>query len=164
MKTYEYAGRSRTLSEWAKLLKVSRNTLETRIRRGYPLSKVFGPVERIEKAERATSGKKGRKPQLYEYHGKSQTIAEWADDWGCSKSAAKSRFHRIKNGVKTRQESLCWNCIHRMLNYKRGYGCSWAYNLEVMDGMEYEVKKAYRETVKVITKCSKFKRGRPEPC
>jgi AraC-like DNA-binding protein len=85
-------GESRTVTEWAAHLGMSKATIFNRLRAGWPLERVLTAPHRNTRR----SDRQGRPAHLYTHLGKSLTIAEWALETGMSERTIRNRLYRHK--------------------------------------------------------------------
>lgn len=83
---YKFQDKNLTLIEWSDHTGIARKTLFNRIKRGWPLERVF--------TEKAIKGRNQSHDVLITFNGKSQSIRAWAKEIGINESTLQCRLNR----------------------------------------------------------------------
>lgn len=82
-----YQGEEKTISQWAEIIGINRDTLKTRIYNGWSIKKAFEtPVRQVENVY---------KKHKIKYQGEEKTISQWAEITGINRITL---YCRLKAG------------------------------------------------------------------
>lgn len=127
-KRYYYAGCEFTLAEWSKVLGIQRGTLVLRIKKGWPLARVF---------ETPVDVNKGGRERVYTFNGKTATAKKWAEILGLPISTLKSRLSKksqsIERSFLTPYFQRSDEPIYLSYNGKKMALSEWAVHLGVLE-------------------------------